>query len=391
MLVMDKNSGQDKGRQAAAEIAREKVMAAYRIGGKTQFSGMGEAGIRATGQTGTYKKAPVRQTGGEDLQKYHTAWQDYYQRYYSSYYARAAKQYVDREKLKQERLKNDLGEDLGDGVGAVRINKNEVELNLREKVKVLAERKVKKKKKYKILGPVMAGVVVFGSILFLQYNRLIFAPIMAYVSPTKEVETELVGIDPMVSRPPGKEPKLIIPKLNIDVPVHFGIASDEGTVMNAMNHGVAQFMIPGASAMPGQKGNLVITGHSAGDIYSNNQYKFIFSGLERLRKGDKMYIHYQGKRYVYVMWSSKIVWPDNVAALKVKTETPQLVLVTCTPLGTSKQRLLIYAEQVHPVVGKDSGISGGESGNEEKINENGQMPANEKSFFEKIGDFLFRR
>lgn len=45
-----------------------------------------------------------------------------------------------------------------------------------------------------------------------------------------------------------------------------------------MNQGVAQFSIPGANALPGQIGNLAISGHSAGDIYSSNPYKFIFSG-----------------------------------------------------------------------------------------------------------------
>ena len=67
-----------------------------------------------------------------------------------------------------------------------------------------------------------------------------------------------------------------------------------------MNHGVAQFKISGADAMPGQIGNLVISGHSAGDIYSNNQYKFIFSGLERLVDGDLIYINYNSVRYTYV-------------------------------------------------------------------------------------------
>lgn len=377
MLNME-NSGQnieEKMRQTAAEIARRKVLGSYRLGGQSKYSGIGEVGIRATGQMGAYKKMPVNTLAEQDKQKYHEAWQDYYQKYYSSYYAREAKQYIEKEKLKNQREERDFGDE-----------KEEIRQGLRAKVLEIAGEKKRRNKKWKLMVPILSGLVVALVVLFLQYNRLFFAPIMAYVAPSKGVDKGIEEIDPLVSKKPGPEPKLILPKLNIDVPVHFGIANDNNTVMNAMNHGVAQFMIPGASAMPGQRGNLVITGHSAGDIYSNNQYKFVFSGLERLVKGDKIYVNHNSVRYTYIMRESKVVMPNNVEALRQKSELPQLILVTCTPLGTSDKRLLIYADQVLPVVKKEE-IGIGEK--EEKIDwGETKMPANEKSFFEKVWDFL---
>jgi LPXTG-site transpeptidase (sortase) family protein len=154
--------------------------------------------------------------------------------------------------------------------------------------------------------------------------------------------------------------------------------------MSAMNNGVAHYSIPGANALPGQIGNVVITGHSAGDIYSNNQYKFIFSGLERLENGDLIYINYESVRYTYSVVKKETVDPSDVDAVTPETDKPQLILVTCTPLGTSKYRLLVTAEQINPSY-EDS------SSQEPKIEietESVDLPSNEPSFFERIWNWL---
>lgn len=139
--------------------------------------------------------------------------------------------------------------------------------------------------------------------------------------------------------------------------------------------------------MPGQIGNLVISGHSAGDIYSSNPYKFIFSGLERLENGDLIYVNYNSIRYTYRMTKSEVVEPSNVAVLIYATDKPMLTLITCTPLGTSRFRLLITAEQISPAY---------ESNGEQPIapenpdlDNSTQMPANEPSFFENIWGSIF--
>ena len=67
-------SSAERQQKTAAEIARKKVVASY--GNATN-----------------------------DWQKYHTAWQDYYQKYYSDYYSRAAKDYIARERMKDAREK----------------------------------------------------------------------------------------------------------------------------------------------------------------------------------------------------------------------------------------------------------------------------------------------
>lgn len=206
---------------------------------------------------------------------------------------------------------------------------------------------------------------------------------MAYVSPGNAPASQIEAIDPTITQTVSAEPRLIIPKLNIDVPIHFGISLDE--VMSAMNNGVAHYRIAGASAYPGEIGNLVITGHSAGDVYSSNPYKYIFSGLERLDDGDLIYVNYDSVRYTYRVIKKEVVDPSNVAALVVDTDKPLLTLVTCTPLGTSRYRLLVTAEQISP------SYDGAEEAEEVPTvdqNTSEALPSNEPSFFEGIWNWL---
>ncbi|MBR3368280.1 class E sortase [Candidatus Saccharibacteria bacterium] len=359
-------SSEDRQRQTASEIARRRVLAAYE-------------------NTGKLKDSPVSKTTGpmisnEEWKKYHSAWQNYYQKYYSEYYSNAAKQYVAKEKLKAERDHAEKKSALEELSQKSHGTESESESILRKKIRKKASDSAVKIRHRKKLIPIFAGFFVVLLVLFLQYNRLIFAPIAAYVSPGEVPDSELVAVDPTISTGVSADPKLIIPKLNIDVPVHFGISLDE--VDSAMTNGVAHYRIRGASAFPGEIGNTVITGHSAGDVYSNNQYKFIFSGLERLETGDLIYINYNSTRYTYRMTGSQVIEPTDVEALRVTTDKPILTLITCTPLGTSRYRLLIFAEQISP------NPDGQTASEPEHTENNDDLPANEPSMFEKFWNWL---
>lgn len=300
----------------------------------------------STATPSSFKDTPINTaTTNEEWKKYHSAWQDYYKNYYSDYYSKAAQTYLATEKMKNERA---------------------------------ASGKLRKARNFRRAIPAVIVILIILTGLFLQYNRLIFAPIMAYIVPDSGESNSITAVDPTVSQNVSPDPRLIIPKLNIDVPVAFSIHPDE--VMEAMNYGVAQFSIPGANALPGQIGNLVISGHSAGDIYSNNQYKFIFSGLERLVPGDLIYVNYESTRYTYQVTGDQTVEPTDVAALIYDTDKPVLTLITCTPLGTSRYRLLVSAEQISPSY-NDATVA---EDDDASAPTDAAMPANSPSFFESI-------
>ena len=385
----------DLQRRAATEIARNNVIASY---------------SRATDDESSHlKDKPVTSKGdAESWKKYHSAWQDYYQKYYSEYYSNAARDYIAKERLKDAReqaeddevvfalakanrkddheagLKLTNGKDWSaDNYSGKTEVGEDVRTKLRRKIRRRATDEAKKSRRRRKFIPIAAGLFVVALILFLQYNRLIFAPIMAYVSPGNAPATEIEALDPTITQTVSSDPRLIIPKLNIDVPIRFDVQASD--VMAAMNNGVAHYRISGASAYPGQIGNFVITGHSAGDVYSSNPYKYIFSGLERLEDGDLIYVNYQSVRYTYKVFRKQVIEPTDVAALMIQTEKPLITLVTCTPLGTSRYRLLVTGEQISPATDEQTAVDTGEGTT--NIDE-AVMPANEPSFFEGIWNWL---
>ena len=394
------NGGQssDLARQAAAQLARKKVLAAYTE--KAQKSARA-----ASSQEGRLKDEPITtRINSESWKRYHSAWQNYYQKYYSDYYSKAAQDYIAKERLKDAREKAEEEEILsslskfskktdqkaGLSLGTDKASQESAEIDsasigdrLRQKIRKKATENAKHTHRRRKFIPIAAGIFVVLLVLFLQYNRLIFAPIMAYVSPGNAPASGIDAIDPTVTQTVSAEPRLIIPKLNVDVPVRFGVPLSD--VMAAMNDGVAHYRIAGASAYPGEVGNFVITGHSAGDVYSSNRYKYIFSGLERLEDGDLIYVNYNSVRYTYRVIKKQIVDPSNVAALVMDTNKPLLTLVTCTPLGTSRNRLLVTAEQISPNYDNTTEVDKSTPVVDESTE---LLPANEPSFFEGVWNFL---
>ena len=395
---MDSDTGgwpsNDLKRQAAAQIARRKVLAAYTVQAEKKAT-------EVTNQSGHLKDAPISsKINSESWRRYHTAWQDYYQKYYSEYYANAARNYVANERLKDakkqaedEKLIDALshsvvrngqrtGLKLEHGESTEQSESNDVRTQLRKAIRKKATDKAQGSRRFRKFIPLIVGLSVTLIILFLQYNRLIFAPIMAYVSPGNAPATQIEALDPTITQTISADPRLIIPKLNIDVPIRFGVPLSG--VMSAMNNGVAHYRIAGASAYPGEVGNFVITGHSAGDVYSSNPYKYIFSGLERLENGDLIYVNYESTRYTYRVVKKDVIEPSNVAALTVNTDKPIITLVTCTPLGTSRYRLLVTGEQISPEYGVQQQIEEDIDINEKET----ELPANEPSFFEGLWNWL---
>lgn len=400
-MTMDSANGglspQEKQRKAAEELARQKVLSVY----EKSEEKSAEAFIKKRDSLGASATPALRQVSNEEWKKYHTAWQEYYQKYYSEYYLNAAKAYVAREQVKNIRAQAEAAPkpaepapvqpSLASGMITSRPSAEErasqaksLKERIRARASEAAEKRAQASRRRRLLTPIFMGVAAMLVVLFLQYNRLIFARVAAYVSPGDSPASEISPVDPTVTLTKvSGENKLIIPKLNVEVPVHFGVSLDD--VMAMMNHGVVHYRINGASAYPGEIGNFVITGHSAGDIYSSNQYKFIFSGLERLEPGDIMYIHYNGVRYTYKMTKNEIIEPTEVSKLIYETDKPVMTLITCWPLGTSRYRLLVTAEQISPsyadaVIADDMDV--------EETPETTDLPENEATFFERLKAWL---
>ncbi|MBS7346624.1 MAG: sortase [Candidatus Sacchiramonaceae bacterium] len=311
-----------------------------------------------------------RQTAdyGDQWKRYHAAWQNYYQKYYESYYTAAVRSNISKSKSASQE-QPPLSED---------DKKAQALHSLRTKISNQARENTKKFRKSRHFVPIISAILVVSVFLFLQYNRFLVAGVYAYVAPGNASPQELI-YSPSASVTVGPEPKLIIPKINVDVPVVYGVGNDQKSQLDAMNQGVAHFSIPGASSVPGQVGNTVLSGHSSNDLFDSGNYKFIFAQLDRLEEDDIIYANYDSVRYSYKITEKKVVMPTDVQALIYPTEKPILTLITCTPLGTAEKRLLVIAEQISPDPNNAKPQEQSSAQTEEV-----EMPRSAPTFFERL-------
>jgi len=320
-----------------------------------------------------------------DWREYHTAWQNYYQKYYERYYwqqlhaerQKLAATAADRAVAKQE------GVMVGEDPNAPAKNKvDALKKDITNKVKDRAE-KVRKSHHF---VPLLSAFGVGLAFIFLQFNSVVFAQIQSYISPGA-LSGDAISIDPTVPVNVGPEAKLIIPKINVEVPVDYGVNNlSEASIQNSLRDGATHYNLPGANAVPGQKGNTVILGHSSNDIFNQGAYKFVFVQLDRLQPGDVFYLHYNGVRYIYRMTSSKVIDPTEVSALQLGNDKPMATLITCTPPGTALKRLLIFAEQISP---DPNGATATAATEQTQAPENNTLAGNEPTLLDQIWDFFF--
>lgn len=359
------NNATPDQREAAANIVRNQIESLY------NNTPVNDADITDSVYHRTHSENP--QPDKKQWEQYHSAWQDYYQKYYAGYYAHHL---AKREEKKTDTSQvNYFSHQPADE--EVSITKDEALLDLRQKLLTSVTDSAKKVRKSRHFIPILSAVFVMLIFLFLQFNQLITANVLAYISPGT-IDPKNILIEPSTDINVGPEPRLIIPKINVDVPVNYDVGNDYKSQMAAMNHGLAHFAIPGASSHPGEIGNTAIAGHSSADLFANNDYKFIFVHLDKLVKGDSIYANYQGKRYTYIVTGKEVVKPNQVDKLIYETTKPVMTLITCTPVGTAESRLLVTAEQVSPdpSQSKPSSIKA--------ESETASIPGTPPNFFEKL-------
>jgi sortase A len=126
---------------------------------------------------------------------------------------------------------------------------------------------------------------------------------------------------------PRSPTRLVIPRINVDVPVV------EGVDWEQLKKGAGHLV---GSANPGERGNCFIAGHN--DIYGE-----IFRELEDLKVGDEIMAYAGQQVYRYIVRATRIVEPDDVSVM-YPTSTPVLTLLTCYPYMVDSHRLVVIAE-----------------------------------------------
>jgi sortase A len=117
-----------------------------------------------------------------------------------------------------------------------------------------------------------------------------------------------------------------IPKIGVDRVVV------EGVEVEHLKKGPGHYP---ETAMPGQRGNMVVSGH-------RTTYGAPFYRLDELRVGDEIVVVDGVGSYQYRVTESKIVRPTDLGVIAPSSDA-RLTLTTCHPRSSARQRLIIVA------------------------------------------------
>ncbi len=127
-----------------------------------------------------------------------------------------------------------------------------------------------------------------------------------------------------------------IPKLKID---NAQVSVDSNDLSQGLAH------LPG-SALPGEKGNMFISGHSALSNFFKGQ-SAIFSNLQDIKKGDEIVVEASGIKYKYQVAELRVVDPKDISVLNAPEKQGRYIsLMTCVPPGLNFKRLVVLGKMI---------------------------------------------
>lgn len=133
-----------------------------------------------------------------------------------------------------------------------------------------------------------------------------------------------------------KDFNIFIPKLKIDKAQVFVDSND-------LSAGLVH--LPG-SGLPGERGNVFISGHSALSSFFSLKTA-LFANLTNLKKGDEIIVEVLGTKFKYQVEDLKVVDPSDLSIIN----PPDLVgryisLMTCVPPGLNFKRLVVLGKML---------------------------------------------
>lgn len=202
----------------------------------------------------------------------------------------------------------------------------------------------------KYLGILLLLVGFF--VLLCTYLPVITSYLDFYFSPKpkEEIAVKIVDIENEITKDINKDTEVVfvdkefglyIPKIKANAKVIKNINPyNEVEYTNALISGVAHAK---GSSLPNEQGNVFLFAHSAVNFYERRNYNIYFYLLNQLRKGDEIYVSYQGEIYKYSLLEVKVVNPDDVQYLGQYLSEDTLTLMTCWPAGLSLKRTVVTA------------------------------------------------
>jgi len=128
--------------------------------------------------------------------------------------------------------------------------------------------------------------------------------------------------------------RLYIPKIGVNAPI-----IESSNEAYGLDKGA--WRMPDTST-PDKGGNTVITGHRFKYFPPNN---LTFYNLDKLEAGDIITVVWNGQLEYYKVKEIKVVPAEDLSVLN-QTQDPVLTLLTCTPLFSTANRLVVVADKL---------------------------------------------
>ena len=133
---------------------------------------------------------------------------------------------------------------------------------------------------------------------------------------------------------------LDIPSISVHLPIY------HGTGTYALQHGVGHLKTT-SFPVGGDSAHAVLSAHSGLPNAA------MFDRLPEMEVGDTFSVTILSQTIYYQVYDIETVLPDQTASLYIQEGKDLVTLVTCTPYGINTHRLLVHAERVFGLEGKE--------------------------------------
>lgn len=178
-------------------------------------------------------------------------------------------------------------------------------------------------------------IIAYPFLPALRYYVLRPKPVLPYATKlTSKQLTSLPALPVVGTKPIPKENRLVIPSIGVDMPIL------EGPTERTLDRG-GIWHIPGTSN-PSQGSNMVLSGHRWQYLPPSSMTLYL---LDKVKLDEPIIVYWRGQEYDYRIVDRRVVDP-SATDIQNPTEQPRLTIYTCTPLFSTKQRLVLFGELI---------------------------------------------
>jgi len=170
------------------------------------------------------------------------------------------------------------------------------------------------------------------------------------ISPNSPHESQVLGVSirnkdnfSLITSNLTRESKANYSQFSLSIP---RIKMDKAPVLvdsNEISKGLVH--LPG-SALPGEKGKVFISGHSALSNFLSFE-KAPFPKLQDLKIGDQIIIEADSEKFVYQVTDLKVVDPSDLSVISAPDSVNRFIsLMTCVPPGLNFKRLIVSGKML---------------------------------------------